>query len=174
MNDVSMAVPAAENQSSSAMTPAKGLLMLLGVIIVVAGFIGLNAVLGIHEFWGGFLFLLYWAGLEHTSFNKLPACIVGALVGLGMGYLLSALPVWLGQTEGGLAFLGLVLVLVYFQIMGWLPVAVNMVAMLFLTVTTVPSVQQGTDFAAVLAGLVLGIVYFVALVWLAGRFRKQA
>lgn len=173
MNDATVAAPAAAPQSASAMTPAKGLLVLLGVVVVVGGFIGLNAALGIKEFWGGFLFLLYWTGIEHGKFEKLPGLIVGSLFGLGLAYLLLALPLWLGE-PGGLVFLGLILVVVYCQIMGWLSLAVNMAAMLFLTVGTIPAVQGGADFAGALAALLLGIVYFGGLLWLAGRLQKKA
>lgn len=173
MTDAISANPAAVSApASAAMTPAKGLLVLAGVVVVVGGFIALNAALGIHEFWGGFLFLLYWTGIEHMKFEKLPACIAGSLFGLLLAYLLFALPQWLGDI-GGLVFLGLILVTVYCQIMGWFAVVVNMTAMLFLTVGTIPSVQSGADFAGVLAALVLGIVYFVGLLWLAGRFNQR-
>jgi hypothetical protein len=170
MNDVTQ--NAETGASAPAMAPAKGLLLLLGVVVVVGGFIGLNAALGIKEFWGGFLFLLYWTGVEHMKFEKLPGCITGALVGLLLGYLLLALPLWMGEI-GGVVFLALILVLVYFQIMSWLPVAVNMMTMLFLTVGTIPSIQTGADFAGILAALVLGIVYFVGLLWLANKFQQR-
>ena len=172
MNDASVAAPAAAPQSAPAMSPAKGLLVLLGVVVVVGGFIGLNAALGIKEFWGGFLFLLYWTGVEHGKFEKLPGLIVGALFGLGLAYLLLALPLWLGDV-GGLVFLGLILAVVYCQIMGWLSLAVNMVAMLFLTVGTIPAVQSSTDFAGVLVALLLGIVFFGGLLWVVGRFQQK-
>lgn len=157
------------------MTPLKGLLVLMGVVVVVGGYIGLNSALGIHDFWAGFLFLLYWAAIEHMAFDKLPACIVGALVGLLMGWLLFALPVWFGET-GGLIFLGLVLALVYCQIMGWLPVAVNAVTMLFLTVGTIPAIQHadtGANFTHALVALVLAFVYFIGLMWIATLLRQR-
>lgn len=172
MNDVSAANPAEVSQPATAMTPAKGLLILLGVVVVVGAFIGLNLALGIHEFWGGFLFLLYWTGVEHGKFEKLANCVVGALFGLGLAYLLKVLPVWLGE-PGGFVFLGLILAVVYCQIMGWLTLAVNMVAMLFLTVGTIPAVQSSTDFASVLVALLLGIVFFGGLLWAVGRFQKK-
>lgn len=154
------------------MTPLKGLLVLLGVVVVVGGFIALNAAFGIHEYWAGFLFLLYWAGIEHMEFEKLPACIVGALLGLLMGWLLLMLPVWFGQT-GGFIFLGLVLALVYCQVMGWVPVAVNLMTMLFLTVGTVPAVQAEVNFTHALIALLLAMAYFVGLVWIATLLKQS-
>jgi hypothetical protein len=164
MNDVTHA-------GAAAMTPAKGLLVLAGVVVVVGAFIGLNHVLGIKEFWAGFLFLLYWTGFEHMKFDKLPSCIVGALFGLLLAYLLFALPGWMGPT-GGLVFLGLILVVIYCQIMGWLTLAINMCAMLFLTVGTIPVVQAGVNFANAFIALGLGIVFFGGLFWI-GNLLKQ-
>ena len=170
MNDVSHNTE--KSTAVPAMSPAKGLLVLIGVVVVVGGFIALCAALGIKEFWGGFLFLLYWSGIEHMKFERLPHCISGALLGLLLSYLLFALPIWLGEI-GGVVFLGLILVVVYCQIMGWFSVAVNMTAMLFLTVGTIPAVQTGADFAGVLAALVLGILYFVGLLWGANKLKQR-
>lgn len=157
------------------MTPLKGLLVLLGIIVVVAGFIGLNMALGVHEFWTGFLFLLYWAGIEHVAWDKLAACVVGAVVGLLMAWLLFALPGWFGEA-GGLIFLGLILVLIYCQVMGWLPMAVNLTTMLFLTAGTIPAVQSGVNFAEAFTSLGLALLYFISLVWIGRQLmaRKAA
>lgn len=155
------------------MTPLKGLLVLAGVVIVVAGFIALNGLLGVHEYWGGFLFLLYWAGLEHMEFRQLPHCIAGALVGLAMGWLMTALPGWFGETTGMLVFVGLVLVLIYCQVMSWAPIAINMVTMLYLTVCAIPAVQANVDLAHVLIALLLAIAYFAGLVGVATLFQQK-
>lgn len=146
------------------MTPVKGLLVLLGIIVVVAGFIALNIALGVHEFWAGFLFLLYWAGIEHVAWDKLIPCVVGAVVGLTMAWLLFALPGWFGET-GGYVFLGLILVLVYCQVMGWLSVAINLTTMLYLTAGTIPAVQEGVKFDQAFISLSLAFAYFIGLVW---------
>lgn len=160
-------------QPAAPMTPGKGLLLLGAVVLVVGGFIGINHALGIAEFWGGFLFLLYWS-LDHMKFEKLPTVITGALFGLLLGYLLQALPIHLGAAAGGLTFLAIILVVIYCQIMGWVPIAVNMAAMLFLTVGTIPAIQAHVNFANLLAAVVLGIAYFVGLLWIVGRLQKRS
>lgn len=169
------AAHATDETSDAAMTPLKGLLVLLGIVVVVAGFIALNTALGIHEFWTGFLFLLYWAGIEHVAWDKLAACVVGAVVGLLMAWLLFALPGWLGET-GGLVFLALILVAIYCQVMGWLPMAVNLTTMLFLTAGTIPAVQSEVNFSHAFISLGLALVYFISLVWIGRRLmaRKAA
>ena len=171
---MNQASPAATTETAP-ITPLKGLLVLLGIIVVVGGFIALNSALGVHEFWAGFLFLLYWAGIEHVAWDKLAACVVGAVVGLTMAWLLFALPGWFGEA-GGFIFLGLILVLVYCQVMGWLPVAVNLTTMLFLTAGTIPAVQSGVNFAHAFIALGLAFVCFIGLVWVGTRLiaRKTA
>lgn len=164
----SQAMHAAAPEAAVPMTPLKGLLVLLGVVVVVGIFITINLSLGVHEFWAAFLFLLYWTGLEHAAFDKLAPCAVGAVVGLGTAWLLQALPQQMPE-QGLYIVFGLIAVLVYLQIMGWLTVAVNLTTMLLLTVGTIPAVQQGLDFSHAFISLGLGFVYFTGLVWVGTR-----
>ena len=94
-------------------TPAKALGLLAVVVIVVAGFLGLMAVVGNHEAWAGFLFLLYWSMVEGMKTDALAKSMAGALVGLGIAVLLFLLPKLLGVTPGLLVFLVVILALVY-------------------------------------------------------------
>jgi hypothetical protein len=175
MNDAVLDAKAAPHNdappAAAALTPGKGLLVLLGVVVLIGAFIALNHAFGIADFWVAFLFLLYWSSFEHMSLAKLPRCIAGALLGLLMGYLLQTLPVVMGPA-GGVIFLVAILVLIYCQLMGWFPIAVNMMAMLFLTVVTIPTVQTTANFPTLLAALGLGLAYFVGLVALS-NFIKQ-
>lgn len=158
--------------TAQAMTPGKGLVVLLAIIGVIGAFLAFNHAIGISNVWAAFLFLLYWAGIEHASFEKLLPCAVGAAIGLLMGFLLKMLPLWLGNW-GIAAFLAAVLVLVYLQVMGWVVTAVNMVTMLFLTVMTIPSIQSGVDFADAAVALVVGIAFFGLLVWAGTALRNR-
>ncbi len=54
-----------------ALTPGKGLLALLAVVVLVAAFVWMNHALGVSQVWAGFLFILYWAGLEHVQMERL-------------------------------------------------------------------------------------------------------
>ena len=154
------------------LTPVKGLLILLALVVVISAFLAVTHALGLREVWAAFLFLLYWAGIEHAAPERLPAGIIGAALGLLMGYLLHTLPAALGLTPGLLVFLALVLVMVYCQIMRWLPLAVNLMAMLYLTVTAIPHLQSGVDFAGAFLALLAGVVYFAGLV-LAGHWWQK-
>ncbi|MBL0123010.1 MAG: hypothetical protein IPP88_09885 [Betaproteobacteria bacterium] len=131
--------------ASAALSPRKGLLVLFGLVVVIGAFLWITHLLGITEVWVAFLFLLYWAGLNHAQMGMLPKAIVGAVVGLLIAYSLQQLPLRLGNA--GLAvFLAIILVLVYFQIVGWLTLAVNMSTMLFLTVATIPPYRPPSTF----------------------------
>ena len=173
MNDAANSHATPSAPQAAPMSPGKGLLVLGAVIVVIGAFLALNHALGIAETWVAFLFLLYWAGIEQIKFNKLAACIVGAIVGLLMTFLLQTLPVQLGAI-GGAVFLGAVLVLVYLQIMGWLTVAVNIVTMLFLTVGTIPLIQSGFSFTNSLLALALGVAYFAGLAGIAFLLQKRS
>jgi hypothetical protein len=169
--DVSGPYERSGEAATATLSPGKGLLILAGVVVAIGGFIALNYALGINNFWPAFLFLLYWSGIEQMKFSKLPSCIIGASVGLLMGYLLQTLSVTMGAT-GGLFFLGAILLLSYSQIMGFLPVAINIMTMLFLTVATIPALQASTSFASLAISLTLGIAYFVGLLAF-GHILKQ-
>lgn len=148
------------------LSPGKGLLLLVIVMTMVAIFIQLMHVTGINDIWVPFLFLLYWGMFEKTDVKTIPRCIAGALMGLLMGYLLKTLPLTFGPT-GGMIFLGIVFVLIYCQLMGWLSVAINGMTMLFLTVTTIPSIQAEFNPIHYLIALALGVVYFCSVITLA-------
>lgn len=168
------------NQANATSAPA-GLLrkiitalgMLVAVTIVIGIFIALCYAVGITDFWPAFLFVLYWTMIDHADLKKLPRCIVGAFVGLFACYLSQTLPQTMGPS-GGLVFLGFVLVLVFNQLMGWLPVAVNAMTMLYLTVGTSTVLQAHANFNNAFAALALGIVFFGGLISIGKFFKERA
>jgi hypothetical protein len=146
-------------------TPAGGLLILGAVVAALAVYEVIDYVLGIADGWVGFVFLLYWGAIEQMKFEKLPNCVVGALLGLALAYGLQALPASMGSV--GWALFGCaILASVYCLIMGWWPIAVNNSTMLFLTVSTIPAVQVGTAFPKLFPALGIGVAYFAGLGWI--------
>lgn len=143
--------------------PGKALATLAAVAVIIAGFVALTALLGNGEAWAGFLFLLCWSLGEGMRPERLPRTVAGALLGIGLASLLFLLPAAAGPTAGGLAFLAALLVLVYLQIRGHAPMLINMTTMIFLTVGTVPHVQEHARFGEVLVALLLGVGYFGGL-----------
>ena len=160
-----------QEPATSAMTPAKGLLLLMAIMVMITLFLTLCHLMSITEFWASFLFLLYWAGIQHTSLEQWPSSVLGATVGLLMAYLLQQSSVWFGP-YGIAIFSGLILVLVYCHLMSWLSIAVNMCTMLFLAVGTIPLIQAGFDFTGALVALFAGVVYFTGFVLIAMIFQK--
>lgn len=154
-----------------ALSPSKGLLVLVAIIALVALFLTLSHLVNVVEVWAGFLFILYWAGLQHLQMDKLAPSVVGALTGLGLAYALYALPPLLGGA-GWAIVLGAVVVAIYCQVMGWLPIMINLATMLFLTVGTIPAVQQHAGLPNAFAALILGIVFMVVLV-VGGQWTMQ-
>lgn len=147
------------------LTPGKGLVVLVVVILGVAAFIAISGVLGLPSVYGGFLFVFTFTGLFHAAPDKLLPASLGAFVGIGLAFALAALPPAFG-TGGIIAALLLVVGAVYALIMGWAPVAINNAAMLFLTVGAIPALHQretlmemalSTGLAVVLAGAVLAL-----------------
>lgn len=153
-------------------TPLKGLVSLVLAIVVVAAYIALSGVLGITDMWVGFLFALYWAALQRSDFKKLAACFIGAAVGLGYASLFRALPPLVGSATVAIC-IGLVIVMVYLQIMGWMTLIINSATMLFMLVSTIPSIMMGTQLPNLLAALTFGAGYFALVIWTAKQVRER-
>jgi hypothetical protein len=168
---------AASPAAKPPLTPGKGLIALLAIIVLVALYLWLAHSVGVAEVWPGMLFVLYWAALEHVQMDRLVPSAVGALCGLALAFSLEPLPRLLGDM-GWAVFLALVLIAVYCHVMKWLTTVVNLAFMLYLTVGTIPVVQQHADHKNAFGGLLFGIVFMVVLVvggkWVAAKFAKRA
>jgi hypothetical protein len=163
-------LPENSSQATAQMTPVRGLLVLAAVVVFVAAYLLLNHALGLTESWTGFLFLVCWA-VSVLDPSKLAECAVGAFVGLLVAYAIQALPPVLGMVAC-VPILGVILAMVYCQIMGWLTVMVNLTTMTFLTIGSMPLVQTHASFPNLFATLALGAAYFAGLV-LVGRWFTQ-
>ena len=154
-------------------TPVKGLLILGAVVVVMGLFFALGQALGIVQLWAAFMFLMFW-GNEKLKFEKLSACVLGALSGLVVAYIAHELPAALGTAAGLALLLGVIAVMVYCAIMGWLTVAINTTCWAYLTVGTIPAIQAQAEFPGLFAALALGVVYFAGLAWLEQLFTQRA
>lgn len=156
------------------LSPLKGLGLLLGAIVLIAGYLALCGALHNAEYYPGFLFLLCWTALEQGKLEKLPHTVLGAVLGVGLGcamQLLMAGP--LGAKEGGMVFGALVMLVVYCHLMGWLPLLVNFTTMTFLAVLTIPHIQSHGNFSDMAIALTVGIVYFGLILGLAARLSTK-
>jgi hypothetical protein len=161
------------NASPAKPTPVKGLLILGAVVVVMGLFFTLGQVLGVTQLWAAFMFLMFW-GNEKLQFEKLSACVLGALTGLVVAYIAHELPPALGPAAGVALLLGVIAVMVYCAIMGWLTVAINTTCWAYLTVGTIPAIQAQAEFPGLFAALALGVVYFAGLAWFAQLFVQRA
>lgn len=164
--------PAGTQHESRRPSPATGLLILASVVVVVGSLVALASALKISDTWVAFLFALYWGGIERSDFKRLPHCSVGAAVGLTAAYLMHAIPMSFGPSALVPCILG-ILFLVYCQTMGWFPIAINMVTMLFLLVGTIPAIQAKAQYSQLMIALGVGALYFTAVVWLAKRITRR-
>lgn len=170
---MSNAPDAAVSETASRTTPIKGIGVLALIILVVGGFLALMHFVGNAAGYAGFLFLLYWAGIEHAKLEKLPAIAIGAFAGLGLAYLLHAAPAAYGAI-GIAAAAFLLLLAIYCQVMGWFALVINMATMLFLTVATIPFVQKQADFTEMAMAVVLAVLYFGGLAFTAAKLKRPA
>jgi len=159
-------------EGSKAMSPVMGLGIVLAVVVVVGAYVGLNMALGITEGWAGFLFLLCWSMIEKSSMDRFAHALVGALIGAGTAALMKLGPAMMGPA-GMALFLGAVLLLIYAIVMGWFALGVNTTTMVFLTVGTIPYVEQGAEPAGIFLGIASGAVFFGALGLIAAQVSKR-
>jgi len=156
-----------------ALSPLFALGVLAAVIAILLIFIGFVALTGVTEVWAGFLFLLYWGGIQKLNMEEYAPAFIGALFGLVLIYLAHHLGELVGNPDLGLPlFLALICALVYFQILGKLYLFNNLAAMLFLTVGTIP---QLTDISVVEMGkgVVASAFYFGALGWIGTKLAAK-
>jgi hypothetical protein len=176
MNEPASTEQGTDTQGTPRVTPVQGLLVLAAVVIFVAGYLLLNQAMGLTEAWAGFLFLVCWA-VSQLDPSKLAECAIGAFVGVLVAYALQKLPPMLGVVAF-VPVLGVILLMVYCQIMGWLTLLVNLTTMAFLTIAAMPLVQAHVSFPNLFATLAFGIAYFAGLVllgrWFAGRAAKRS
>ena len=166
-----------QNSESNPLSSLAALGVLLAVIALILGFIGLVALFNITEVWAGFLFLLYWGGIHHLDLKEYPAAALGSCFGLLLIYLAHNLGTLLGYPELSLPlFLVLICTVVYFQILGKFTFVINLAAMLFLTVGTIPQVSELNEFdigkAVVLSAAYFGLIAALGN-WMAARKKQK-
>src|SRR3546814_1385225 len=135
------------NATSPAVRPTVGaaLLMTLGVIPLIGGYVLLCGAIGNIEFFTGFLFLLAWTGFEHGKLAKLPHAALGSALGLALGFVLKLMMGSSLGESGGYVFGALALTVVFCHILGWLSLIVNFSCMTFLATITIRSEEHTSE-----------------------------
>ena len=159
------------------MSMGKALLILLVIVVLIGIYLALAGLLGIKEYWAGFLFLLQWSLMEEMKRERLLPSMIGAAVGIAIAGIPAVATPAIGLTPALIALTVAALAATLAMIKGWLPVAINAATMLFLTVATIPHIATGATPAAVLVGLAAGVTFFGGLglaASLLGSQRREA
>ncbi len=149
------------------------LAILAGVVLAVAAFLGLAHLLGLTAPYAGFLFVLYWTGLKHAAAEEFWPGLAGALTGIGLAWAVHALPLLLGPAGLALMLL-LILAVIYATIRGWVPQFINMAAMLFLTVATIPALNREATLGQMALAVLLAALLLRGGMLVAKLFRRPA
>jgi hypothetical protein len=139
-------------------------LAILGIVIalIVAWVLIATQFIADTSLVGGFMLLWYWATVDRLETARLPAAMIGAVVGIALAWFL----VWGAATYGtpGLvAALLSVLLTLFFDIRKTVPLAVNAATTLFLTLAAAPLVQLHVNWVELVLSTVAGGLFFGAV-----------
>lgn len=157
--------------------PLAGFGILLIVIVAIVGWIVVGSrFLSDVSLFGGFLLLWYWSNVEQLSLRRLPAALLGALVGISLAWGLLY-----GLTNYGAIGLGvgllLLIIAIYLDILKVVPLFVNASTMLFVTIAAAPLVQLKVNWVELCLATVIGGLFFAVFVeavkWLAAKLIRQ-
>ena len=158
--------------------PVAGLAILAIVIVLIVAWIAIGSLfLEPASLVGGFLMLWYWANNEQLQLKRLPAAIIGAVVGIALGWALlhGALHYGTAGLIGGVVLLVLAL---YLDIIKAVPLVVNTSTMLYVTIAAAPLVQLHVNWPELVLSTVVGGLFFglavEGLQRLAARFTSAA
>lgn len=173
-----MSDAAGNAEAAAAPGPVVGLGILAIVIVAIIGWVMIGGrYLSEISLFGGFLMLWYWANVEQLSVRRLPAALIGAVVGIGLAWLLFKGTVILGDKGGLIGLLVLILAL-YLDILKAVPLLINASTMLYVTVAAAPLVGLKVDWLELVFATVGGGLFFAAFVegvkWIAGKFMPAA
>ena len=158
--------------------PLAGVAVAAVIVLALAGWVALGSqFMSESSLFGGFLVLWYWAKVEKLSMQRLPATVLGGLVGI-----LVAWAMFYGASNyngTGLA-LGLLLLIfaIYLDVIQVLPLLFNASTMLFSIIAAAPLVQLKVDWMELCLAVAVGGIYFgafvAAVMWLAGKARQKS
>lgn len=152
-------------EAAPALPVGMAALVTLGLVAVIAGFVAIGIAAGIAPLYAGFLILWYFGSVDNLETKSLPALFVGALAGLGTSWLIQYGATHWGAT-GALPGLIIIIIAIFFQLAGWLPLVINRAFMLYVTVLGAATLQLHEDFGQVAIAIVAGTLYFGGIVFL--------
>jgi len=156
--------------------PLPGLGVATVVALAIVGWVAVGgAFLSESALFAGFMVLWYWAKVEHLVMKRLPATVLGALVGSCLSWAMNACAIRYGG--GGFAFgLLLLFVAIYLDVIQVLPLWFNASTMLFSIVSAAPLIQFKIDWVELCLAVAGGGVFFGAFVagvfWLSAKLSR--
>jgi len=143
-------------------------------IVLWAGICG--ALLSLTSMFAGFMVLWHWAKVEHLAMARLPATVLGALVGIGLSWTM----LLCAQAYGGPGFaLGLLLlfIAIYLDLIAVMPLLFNASTMLFSLITAAPLIQLKVNWIELGLATAGGGLFFggfvAGVMWLASKFMRE-
>jgi hypothetical protein len=159
-------------------TPLAGLGVAAVLVTAIIVWVALGSTfLSESSLFGGFLMLWYWGKVENLSMSRLPATVLGALVGIGIAWVMFYSASNYGPA--GFAFgLFVLIVAIYLDVIQVFPMFVNASTMLLSIIAAAPLVQLKVNWVelclATLGGGVFFGVYVAVLSWLAGKVTQRS
>jgi hypothetical protein len=154
-------------EAAAPLSAFNGFLVLLLIVFAVVGWVVIGSkLLGITSFFASFLFLWYWAAVEHADYGQWVQSLIGGLVGLLLAWQTAYLGAHFG-VNGMIAGTLILIVAIYVQVMNWVPIAVNRSTMLFLTVLAAPALLAKLDPIETGLAIAGGAIFFAGVVKLA-------
>ena len=173
MNNSSSGLP---SQSGQALPPFRAFLILVGIVVLLAGYICLCYLFKIEAIFAGSLFVFFWVGVEKTAPTAFTPTIVGAVGGIAnAGLLHASLMTALGINPGlaALAGLGLLMLAIFMLLIKRASVLFNHGYMLFVTVAAITQLSDTKIFISMVECVFLSAVYFGSLLWIIRRIGTE-
>lgn len=148
----------------------------IGVVVIVVGvaaYLYLSSALHIEPYYGGFLFGLLFGAIKKMDPKQFLPMLLGSLVGIANAAALALLPVALGPQVGPAVALAITLTGTFCLLRGWLRIIINHAYLVFVTVATIPALQQPAPFVGMAASVLLGAAFLVVVVLVARVMARE-
>lgn len=150
--------------------PMQAAAILIALVPIIGLFMIIGSALGVAQYlFVGFVFILYWTGIKGMQPGEFAPALLGCLGGLGLAYLLHALPAMMGMAGMIIAATG-VAIAVYLLILGRAGLLFNNAFMLLLTLGNPIVFDRDSDFATAAIAIVAAAIYAGGLAFLITRF----
>ncbi|MBS0482863.1 MAG: hypothetical protein JSR96_12100 [Proteobacteria bacterium] len=140
--------------------PMAGVVITAIVVVLIIAWIAIGLqFMAVTSLVGGFLFLWYWANNEQLEIRRLPPALIGAVVGIGIGWFMLYAATKFGGA-GLAAGVGVLVLALYLDVIKAVPMVVNTATMLYVTIAAAPLVQLHVNWTELVLSTVIGGLFF--------------